>query len=105
MSKWTKSLTLQLKMAGTKWKTDVDGECISFYGIFDAENRLETDDTGMQVLIAGSAVTLKSEIAEKFVFNQQLIDEKDTVWFVREVMKMEDGALSKCNITEKPNDS
>lgn len=103
MSKWTKSLNLQLRMAGTKWKADVEGECLSFYGIFDAENRLETDDTGMQVLIAGSKVTVKSDLAEKFTFNHELTDENDTVWYVREVMKMEDGALSICNITEKPN--
>lgn len=102
MSIWTRAINYQLRKMGSVWEATIDGECQQFYGIFDAENRLQEDGSGMQVLIAGSVLTVNSDIAKHFGFNHQLKDERGTVWYCREVLKVDDGALSRCTLTEKP---
>ena len=102
MSIFSKPVDTQLRLAGETWTTTLDGECESFYGIFDAENRLETDTAGMPVVIAGSVLTCKTSMAKRFAYNQQLTDPDGTIWYCRETLKESDGVLSRCSLTEKP---
>lgn len=92
---------MMLKRTGNRWTATIDGEPLEFYGVFDAENRLEDDNTGLPVLIAGSVVTVESSVARRFDYNQELTDSDGGVWYVREVIKTDDGSLSRCNLTLK----
>lgn len=101
MSVFTRQTEMMLKRTGDLWETQIDNECVSFYAVFDAENRLEDDNTGLPVLIQGSVITVLSSVAKKFTFGQELTDNNDDVWTVREVMKMDDGFLSRVTVVEK----
>jgi hypothetical protein len=102
MSIFTKDVTSQLKNVGDLWTTSIDGSCISFYAIFDAENKLETDGTGMTVIIQGSSLICETSIAKQFQTNQVIEDQDGLFWYVREHLKQDDGYLSRCSLTEQP---
>lgn len=104
MSIWNRGITSMLRRAGEEWSTDIDGECVTFSAVFDQENRLE-DANGGQVLIAGSVVVVESSVAKKFVRQQELTNPDGDVWYVREVLKTDDGKLSRVSIVESLNNA
>jgi hypothetical protein len=88
-----------LRVAGEDWQALIpNNECVTFRAIFDTENRLEDDRTGMPVLIAGSVITCLSSVASEFVRGMKLKSPTDVTWYVREVLKMDDGVLSRVTI-------
>lgn len=102
MSLFTKYLNCSIRRLGSLWETSIANECVKFYGVFDAENRLEVDGSGMNVLVAGSALQCETRIAKDFAYNQPLTDEHGTIWYAREVMKIDDGAISRVVLVEDP---
>jgi hypothetical protein len=102
-NRFNRALAFMMKRTGDQWTTTLNEECVTFNGIFDAENRLEDDATGNSVLITGSVLTVETSIAKHFAFNQALTDDTGTVWYCREVLKIDDGALSRCTIVESPH--
>lgn len=96
-----KSTAMMLRRTGDLWSAELDGEFTEFYGVFDAENRLEDDNTGMPVLIAGSVVTVLTSVAKKFSFDHELTDQNGSIWLCREVVRIDDGFLSRCHLTLK----
>ena len=92
-----------LKSAGEKWTTTIKGSSVSLYGIFDAENRIEDDGTGMAVIRDGSVLTCLYSIAKDFTLpSQTLVSPDGTEWRVKERLKIEDGVLSRCTLVEVP---
>lgn len=99
MSLFTKGLNRMLRVAGEDWQALIpNDECVEFKAIFDSENRLEDDATGMPVLITGSVITCLTSVADRFVRGMTLKSPTDMSWYVREVLKVDDGALSRVTI-------
>ena len=99
---FNKYLRPTMRRAGSEWSATYNGEAIYFYGVFDAENKLEVDGAGLNVLVAGCVLTCESRIAKNFTYNQQLTDDCGDIWYAREVMKVNDGEYSRVTLVEKP---
>lgn len=95
---------MMLKRTGDQWSTQTDNECVPFWAVFDAENRLEDDNSGLPVLIQGSVITVLSSVAKKWTYGQELEDHNGDVWTVREVIKVDDGTLSRVTVVEGGTD-
>lgn len=102
MSVFTKHLKTQLKRCGTLWNTDIDNECVSFYAVFDSEQTVQTDTTGLTALITGCVLTMETDIAVNLAYNQILNDENEKQWYAREVTMIGDGSESKITLVEVP---
>ena len=105
MSVFTRQNEAMLRRAGDVWTATIDNELVEFFAVFDAENRLEDDSSGLPVLIAGSVLTTLYSTAKKLSFGQELTDSDESVWTVREVVRTEDGTLARVNITLKSENS
>lgn len=101
MSVFDKSLVMMLRRIGESWEATIDGECVHFFGCFDAENRLETDATGQQILLTGSVVTMAWTTAKRLTFGQIIKRESDTSeWVIRETIRQDDGQLARVSVVE-----
>jgi hypothetical protein len=99
MSIWKRGITTMLRRTGEEWTAIVDDEAVTFYAVFDQENRLE-DANGQTVLIAGSVLTMETSVAKRFSYNTTLTNPDGDTWYVREKLKVDDGLLSRVSITE-----
>ena len=92
-----------LRRLGTEWSTTLStGECIHFPGVFDREDRIEPDSTGKAVRYIVSNVYVETTVAKKFSDDQVLIDDESTRWIVREKLREQGGALTRCLLVEVP---
>lgn len=100
MTIWTQQAATLLKPPmGESWSAS--GSSSIFYGIFDQENRLDTDTSGQTVIIAGSVVTVLTSDATSFAFGTKLVRAVDNkIWTVGEKLKVDDGILSRLTVTE-----
>ena len=96
-----KSVPVLLRRTGTLWETDINDECVEFYGVFDDEEGLETDTTGKPVVVRRATLMCETSVAKKFQFKQVLVDEDDNKWQLHETLKESDGALTRCVILEE----
>lgn len=97
---FTKANAMMLRRAGSLWETDIDGECVPFYAIFDDEEGIETDSTGRPVVQRRASVLCETKTAKRFVFKQVIKDDEETSWQVHETLKESDGSLTRCVILE-----
>lgn len=91
---------MMLRRTGELWTTEIDGECVEFYGIFDDEEGLENDATGKPVVVRRAVLLTETKVARKFGFKHVLKDEDDVSWHVHETLKESDGSLTRCVIVE-----
>ena len=70
---------------------------IEFNGIFDQENQLETID-GVSVILQGSVLTVPKNIAIQLIRGMEIKIGND-LWFVREVLRTDDGEIGRISIT------
>lgn len=100
MSAFDRFITSAFRRVGSLWEASIDSECTTFYGVFDAENRLESDATGMNVIIAGSVLHAPTSIAHKLTYGQTITDDKGKEWIVRDILRIDDGAVSRISLVE-----
>jgi hypothetical protein len=90
-----------VKRMGEKWL--ISGSVVPFYGIFDAENKLQTDNSGQDVIIAGSTVTVTTPtvVLYNLAYGRPITRVSDgAVWLVRESLKVDDGLLTRISIMD-----
>lgn len=92
---------MMLRTVGELWTANYDGSSVSFYGTFDAENILQDDASGQPIVVTGSVLVCLSSIASNFTPETQVVvDPNGVQWRVREVLKVDDGILSRCTLVE-----
>lgn len=102
MSIFTKRDEILLRRCGDQWTTETNGDPVCFYGIFDAEVVLVSDATGNIVSVSRSVLTTLTRIAKNFSTMQHLTDHTGVIWYVRESIPVNDGAMSQVHLVEHP---
>lgn len=93
----TTGIQQMMRVFGENCRVTIDDTCIDFKGIFDQENQLETVD-GVSVILQGSVLTVPKNIAIRLARGME-IQVDDTTWYVREILRTDDGEIGRISIT------
>lgn len=100
---WARGLNKALRIMGNQWATTVNGEPLEFNGIFNTVSGYqETQNGGAQQLITVTTLTLRTDIATQFLFNQLVQDDCGTVWYATQKVMQDDGLVTEVKLVEQP---
>lgn len=100
---WNRGLNKSLRIMGQPWTTEIDGDSNSFHGIFSTVDGYEDGQAGTpSKLITVTTLTVRSDVAARFAFNQVLTDECGKKWYATQKLKQDDGLITEVKLVEQP---
>lgn len=100
---WARGLNKALKLMGQPWTTTINGNPISFHGIFNTVSGYEeTASNGPQKIIVVTTLTVRTDIAKDFGFNQEVMDDCGKVWYATQKIMQDDGLVTEVKLVEAP---
>jgi hypothetical protein len=101
---WNRGLNKALRVMGQPWTTtNVDGNPITFNGIFNTVSGYEEiNGVTTKTIIVVTTLTVRTDIAKDFVFNQAISDHCGKVWHATQKIMQDDGLVMEVKLVEAP---